>query len=98
MLVLSYVWILCLVPLIVEKEDTEVQWHAKHGLVLLGAEIAVYVALAVFGMLPLVDCATLLLVPPLFLGAVILRIVAVVKATKGERLQIPGLTPLVAKL
>jgi uncharacterized membrane protein len=98
MLVLAYAWILCLVPLLVEKEDADVQWHAKHGLVLLGGEIALYIVLSVFGLLPLVGCAVLLLVPLLFLGALALRIVAILKATRGERLQVPGLTPLVAKL
>ena len=34
MIVLSYLWLLALIPLVVEKEDQEVQWHAKHGLVL----------------------------------------------------------------
>ena len=35
MLILSYLGILALVPLLVEKDDPEVQWHAKHGLVQL---------------------------------------------------------------
>jgi len=98
MLVLAYAWVLCLVPLLVEKEDADVQWHAKHGLVILGGEIALYIALSVFGLLPLLGCAVLLLVPLVFLGALALRIMAIVKATRGERLQIPGLTPLVSKL
>lgn len=98
MLVLAYAWILCLVPLIAEKDDAEVQWHAKHGLVLLGGEIALYIGLSIFGLLPLLGCAVFLLLPLVFLGALALRIVAIVKATKGERLQVPGLTPLVSKL
>jgi len=98
MLVLAYAWILCLVPLIAEKEDAEVQWHAKHGLVLLGAEIALYIALSILTLVPLLGCAAFLLVPLLFLGALALRIIAIVKATRGERLEVPGLTPLVSKL
>jgi uncharacterized membrane protein len=39
MIVLSYLWLLALVPLLTEKEDREVQWHAKHGIVLMVAEI-----------------------------------------------------------
>ena len=31
-----YLGLLALIPLIVEKNDRDVQWHAKHGLVLLG--------------------------------------------------------------
>src|SRR5436190_8527971 len=33
MILLSYLWLLALVPLLTEKDDKEVQWHAKHGLV-----------------------------------------------------------------
>ena len=29
MIVLSYLWLLALVPLLTEKDDKEVQWHAK---------------------------------------------------------------------
>ena len=29
MIVLSYLWILALVPLLTEKQDQEVRWHAK---------------------------------------------------------------------
>ena len=46
MIVLAYLWPLALVPLLVEKNDADVQWHAKHGIVLMVAEIVV---LAAFG-------------------------------------------------
>ena len=39
MIVLAYLWLLALIPLLVEKQDPEVQWHAKHGLVLMIAEL-----------------------------------------------------------
>src|ERR1700682_2140843 len=39
MIVLAYLWPLALVPLLVEKQDPEVQWHAKHGIVLMIAEL-----------------------------------------------------------
>ena len=34
MLVLSYLGILALIPLLMKKDDPEVQWHAKNGLAL----------------------------------------------------------------
>ena len=52
MLVLSYLGILALVPLLVEKEDSEVQWHAKHGLIMLGSWIVLFVALGMLCFLP----------------------------------------------
>ena len=45
MIVLAYLWLLALVPLLVEKQDPEVQWHAKHGLVLMIAELLLLVRL-----------------------------------------------------
>src|SRR5262252_3205717 len=44
MIVLAYLWALAIIPLVVEKDDPEVQWHAKHGLVLMLAELALVVA------------------------------------------------------
>src|SRR4029453_10973290 len=39
MIVLAYLWPLALVPFLLEKHDTEVQWHAKNGIVLMIAEL-----------------------------------------------------------
>src|ERR1700682_4870462 len=47
MIVLAYLWPLALVPLLVEKAHPEVQWHAKHGIVLMIAEIVLLIG---FGM------------------------------------------------
>ena len=47
MIVLAYLWLLALVPLLVEKNDPEVQWHAKHGLVLMAAEVILWIALGI---------------------------------------------------
>src|SRR5918993_12910 len=47
MIVLSYLWLLALVPLLTEKDDKEVQWHAKHGLVLMVAELFLWIAISV---------------------------------------------------
>ena len=45
MIVLSYLWLLALVPLLTEKDDKEVQWHAKHGIVLMVAELFLWIAI-----------------------------------------------------
>ena len=44
MIVLAYLWLLALVPLLVEKHDPEVQWHARHGIVLMIAEFILLLA------------------------------------------------------
>src|SRR5204862_5632899 len=59
MIVLAYLWLLALVPLLAEKHDPELQWHAKHGIVLMIAELVALfayvmvtsvVSLATFGL------------------------------------------------
>jgi len=52
MLILSYLGILALIPLLVEKDDPEVQWHAKHGLVLTVGWIVLSIALAILSSFP----------------------------------------------
>jgi uncharacterized membrane protein len=103
MIVLAYLWPLALVPLLVEKNDPEVQWHAKHGLVLMIAEL-----ILLFGyimMTSIVSLATLGLgcVLSLFLvfgwvAMLALHVVAILKGVNGSRLIIPGLSDYANRL
>ena len=103
MIVLAYLWPLALVPLLVEKNDPEVQWHAKHGLVLMIAEL-----ILLFGyimMTSIVSLATLGLgcVLSLFLvfgwvAILALHVVAILKGVNGSRLIIPGLSDYANRL
>lgn len=98
MLVLSYLYILFLVPLLAEKDDADVQWHAKHGFVLSAFEFAVWIVFTVFGMVSGgIGCMLLPLQMLFFLGMLVVRIVCIVKATKGERFVLPGITPFADK-
>lgn len=98
MIVLAYLWLLALVPLLTEKEDQEVQWHAKHGVVLLVAEILAWVVYFVLSMIPAVGCVIMILAPVIWLLFVVLRIMCIVKGVNGQRLLIPGLSDFVAKI
>jgi len=95
MIVLSYLWLLALVPLLVEKDDAEVQWHAKHGLVLFGAEIVVVIILAIFSsavaMLDL-GCTGCILHSIFSLVVLVVHILCIVKGLNGERFLIPGIS------
>jgi len=94
MIVLSYLWLLSLVPLLVEKEDKEVQWHAKHGVVLMLAElflwIAMYIVQAILG--TILGCLFALLTFPVGLAIIAVHILAIVKGLNGGRLIIPGVS------
>ena len=95
MLVLAYVYILCLVPLLVEREDAEIQWHAKHGLVLLGLDIVIAVAFFAVGIVSGgLGCLLAPLQMLLHLGILVVRIVCIVKGLKGERFLLPGVSNL----
>lgn len=88
--VLSYLWILALIPFLTQKEDAEIQWHAKNGLVITAAEFVAYLIVFVLSMITaFLGC---FLNPVVFLGFVILRIIGIVKANKGERLVVPGVS------
>lgn len=95
MLVLSYIGILALIPLLTEKNDREVQWHARHGLVLLVAYLVVtvglFVASLVVGVLGLLQV-------PLWLGYLVVVILCITNALNGKRFVIPGLSELAEKL
>ena len=97
MIVLAYLYFFCLVPLFAEKEDQEVQWHGKHGLVLLGADIALAVTFTVLSAITggLLGCLLFPFWALLHFALFVVRIVAIVKGTQGDRLVIPGLTGLV---
>lgn len=93
MIALSYLWLLALVPLLVEKDDAEVQWHAKHGLTLLVAEVALWIAFAVLSMfLGPLACALAIVQMVLFLAIIVIHIMCIVKGVNGERFLIPGVS------
>ena len=97
MIVLSYLWLLALIPLLVEKDDREVQWHAKHGLVLTVVEVAVMIALQVVIMIlgaisGGLGCIIGLLVPLFMLAILVVHVMCIVKGINGERFLLPGIS------
>jgi uncharacterized membrane protein len=89
MLVLSYLWILALVPYLTEQQDPEVKWHARHGLVLMIAEILLSIVIFILSLIPAVGCVISILWLFAWIGIVVLHILCIVKATSGQRLIIP---------
>ena len=99
MIVLSYLWLLALVPLLTEKDDKEVQWHAKHGLVLMVAELFLWIVISiVLGAIPVFGCIGLLFTPLLALGQLILHVMCIVKGINGQRLIVPGISDFANKI
>jgi uncharacterized membrane protein len=97
MIVLAYLWPLALVPLLLEKDDPDLQWHARHGLVLMMAElllIVVYLAIASVVSLAALGLGTVLAIGLVvgWIGVLALHVTAIVKAMNGTRLNVPGLS------
>jgi uncharacterized membrane protein len=97
MIVLAYLWALAIIPLLMEKHDPEVQWHAKHGLVLMAAELVVIVGYMIMTSLVSIAAIGLGCVMSLFfvfawVGILALHVVAILKGVNGGRLIIPGIS------
>jgi len=97
MIVLAYLWPLALVPLLLEKDDAEVQWHAKHGIVLMLAELILlfaYVATTMFISLATLGlgCALSIFIVFGWIAILGVHVVAILKGINGERFIIPGIS------
>lgn len=89
--VISYIWILCLVPIILKSKNEFVMHHAKQGLVLFIAEIA----LCVIGLIPFIGWLIG------FLGfwlILILSIIGIIKVLAGEKWEMPVLGQYAKKI
>lgn len=100
MLVLSYLGILALIPLIMKKEDREIQWHAKNGLMLTVAFIVISILWSVLNnfMPASIGCALSFIGCAIWIGWLALSIFGIMKALKGERLRIPVVSDMADKM
>lgn len=94
MIVLAYLWPLALVPLLLQKRDPDLQWHARHGLVLMLAElllIAVYFVLASVVSLASIGLGVVLMMLLVggWVGVLAVHVIAIIKGVNGNRLIIP---------
>jgi hypothetical protein len=102
MLVLAYMWPLAVIPFFLAKDDVEVQWHARHGLVLMAAELAILLGLSIVMQLLMVvtfgvGCLASIAFVFLWAGVLVLHVFAIVRALNGSRLIIPGVSEYAAR-
>ena len=90
MIVLSYLGLLALIPLLMEKDDQEVQWHAKNGLLMLGLDIVLLLLLG----LPILGC---IMTPVVLIVILVIHVIAIVKGLNGERFMVPVLSEYASK-
>lgn len=102
MVVLSYLWLLALIPLLVKKDDREIQWHAKNGIVLLGAEIVCWVVFGAIGFAlrntGVLGCGLGAIECVIWIAFLVIRIMCIVKGVGGQRFRVPVVTDLAEKM
>jgi len=90
-LILAYLpCLLPLIPLLTVKDSEFVKWHAKQGLVLT---VGGGILLTLIGVIPVVQFVGCLAGPAM----IVLEILGIVKALKGERWRIPLVADLADK-
>ena len=103
MLVLSYLGILSLIPYFTVKKDNEyVRWHTRQGIVLLLAEIVLWVALmilsAIIAFVPFLYILMSFLWFIFVVGCLAISIFCIVQALKGLKWKIPFLGDFIEKI
>jgi uncharacterized membrane protein len=102
MIVLSYLWLLSLIPLLVKKNDRDIQWHAKNGLVLLGAEIVCWIVFGAVGFAlrnsGVLGCGMGVFECAIWIAFLVIRVMCIVKGVGGQRFRIPVVTDLAEKM
>ena len=86
---LSYIPIVAIVFLVIEKGSRLVKFHAVQSLGLLVAWMATWFVLGIIGMIPVLGWATLLLWPLVAIGMFVIWLIALLKAFKGEWWKLP---------
>jgi uncharacterized membrane protein len=106
MIVLSYLGILCLIPLLTKKDDPDVQWHAKNGLCLMLADIAVCIIFGVIGAvgahIPVAGCGIAAVMAAIWcilpIAILVVHVIAMIKAINGQRFRIPFVSDFADKM
>ncbi len=92
MLVLAYLGLLALIPLVAVNDSEFVKWNAKNGLVLWIVGIVLVLVLQIVWYLgQFLGCLAML-------GLVVVSVVGISKALKGERYRIPFVSSIASKL
>ena len=98
LLVLAYLAPLGFVALAASR-DREVRWHARNGLALFGAVVAVGAAATLVGVLvPSLSCLYAVAMAIASFLYVSIAVLAIVKALGGQRLMIPGISTYASRL
>jgi uncharacterized membrane protein len=85
------------VPLLAEKNEPEIQWHAKHGIVLMVAEVVLLLGFAMITSLASLatlglGCVLSMLLVFIWVGILVVHAAAIIMGIHGNRFVIPGIS------
>ncbi len=96
---LSYLvgWITGLIFFLIEKEDESVRFHAMQSIIFFGAVTVVQIVLAILAIIPFIGIIFDIIGYIVWLFAVVMWIILMVKAYQGERFKLPVVGPMAEK-
>ncbi len=107
MAILSYIWILVLIPLLAVKDSPFTKYHVKQGLVLLISMLALGLGLGIImgilGFIPIINifagiASVILFFVILPIANLIFMIIGIINASKGEMKELPLIGKFADKL
>ncbi len=98
MCVLSYLGILCLIPYLTKKQNQNVMFHAKQGLILFIIEAIIWASFWFIWMIPFLGWMLYMVTRLLLLACGILSIIGIIQALQGNKWKIPVLGDFAEKL
>jgi uncharacterized membrane protein/RNA polymerase subunit RPABC4/transcription elongation factor Spt4 len=96
--ILSYLSILSLIPLLTQKDNKFIQFHARQGFALFIIAVAIFVCVIVLSFIPFIGWIFSMLSFFLHLGIFVLSIIGIIKAVQGEEWRIPVVADLAEKI
>lgn len=89
-LILCYAGPWAFVPYLRNREDTELLWHARQGVILAFAECVGTLALVIVGLFPIFGSVSWRVILPLWLlWCLGMSVTSILQGTKGKRHRIP---------
>ncbi|HAL50341.1 MAG: hypothetical protein UU40_C0014G0014 [Candidatus Uhrbacteria bacterium GW2011_GWD2_41_121] len=92
---LSYIFILCFVPLLLARDSKFAQYHAKQGLVLFVAEVILMVLSNILIFIPVLGWFVMMIC---YIAFTVLSIIGILKALEGTLWEMPVLGEYAKKL
>jgi uncharacterized membrane protein len=94
-LILCYAGPWAFLPYLRRRDDEELLWHSRQGVLLAFVEVAVALALLIMGLFPMLGLLTVrFLLPIWLLWCLSMSVISVLQAGKGKRHKIPVISQL----